>query len=99
MRNADLLLITSFNEAAPMIIDEAYCLGIPILSTATTSAREMILERGCGWVCENSQISINQYLKEILLNRDTLKYVRSRIQSADVDNKKAINQFAELIGK
>ena len=30
---------------------------------------------------------------------DTLKYVRSRIQSADVDNKKAINQFAELIGK
>ena len=99
MCNADLLLITSFNEAAPMIIDEAYCLGIPILSTATTSAREMILERGCGWVCENSQISINQYLKEILLNRDTLKYVRSRIQSADVDNKKAINQFAELIGK
>lgn len=99
MCNADLLLITSFNEAAPMIIDEAYCLGIPILSTATTSAREMILERGCGWVCENSQISINQYLKEILLNRDTLKYVRSRIQSVDVDNKKAINQFAELIGK
>lgn len=98
MCNADLLLITSFNEAAPMIIDEAYFLGIPILSTATTSANEMILDRGCGWVCDNSQFSINRALEEILRNRSALEYVRSRIRYTDADNIKPMKQFAALIG-
>ena len=98
MCNADLLLITSFNEAAPMIIDEAYCLGLPILSTATTSANEMILARGCGWVCGNSQFSINRALEEILRNRSALEYVRSRMRYTDVDNMEPMKQFAALIG-
>ena len=98
MCNADLLLITSFNEAAPMIIDEAYCLGLPILSTATTSANEMILARGCGWVCDNSQFSINRALEEILRNRSALEYVRSRMRYTDVDNMEPMKQFAALIG-
>ena len=98
MCNADLLLITSFNEAAPMIIDEAYCLGLPILSTATTSANEMILARGCGWVCGNSQFSINRALEETLRNRSALEYVRSRMRFTDVDNMEPMKQFAALIG-
>lgn len=98
MRNADLLLITSFNEAAPMIIDEAYCLGLPVLSTATTSTKEMILTRGCGWVCDNSQFSINRSLEEILRNRSALEYVRSQIRYTDVDNIKPMKQFTALIG-
>lgn len=98
MCNADLLLITSFNEAAPMIIDEAYCLGLPILSTATTSTKEMILNRGCGWVCDNSQFSINRSLVEILRNRSVIEYVRSQIRYTDVDNINPMKQFAALIG-
>lgn len=81
-----------------MIIDEAYCLGLPILSTATTSANEMILDRGCGWVCDNSQFSINRALEEILRNRSALEYVRSRIRYTDIDNIKPMKQFAALIG-
>ena len=98
MRNADLLLITSFNEAAPMIIDEAYCLGLPVLSTATTSTKEMILDRGCGWVCDNSQFSINRSLEAILRNHSALEYVRSQIQYTDVDNIKPMKQFVAQIG-
>lgn len=97
MRSADLLLITSYNEAAPMIIDEAYCLGLPVLSVATTSAKEMISDRGCGWVCENSQPSINGSLEEILRGSGALEQVRARIRCADADNKKAMDQFAVLI--
>ncbi len=98
MRNADLLLMTSFHEAAPMVIDEACCLGLPVLSTATTSTQEMILRRGCGWVCGQSQDSINSTLEEILRGRSARERVRSQIQGMDIDNKQAMSQLEKLIG-
>ena len=42
MKNADYLLVPSRHEAAPMVFDEANILGLPVISTETTSAREMI---------------------------------------------------------
>ena len=98
MRNADLLLMTSFHEAAPMVIDEACCLGLPVLSIATTSTQEMILRRGCGWVCGQSQDSINSALEEILRGRSARERVRSQIQGMDIDNKQAMSQLEKLIG-
>lgn len=98
MRNADLLLMTSFHEAAPMVIDESCCLGLPVLSTATTSTQEMILRRGCGWVCGQSQDSINSALEEILQGRSARERVRSQIQGMDIDNKQAMSQLEKLIG-
>ena len=98
MRNADLLLMTSFHEAAPMVIDEACCLGLPVLSTATTSTQEMILRRGCGWVCGQSQDSINSALEEILRGRSARERVRSQIQGMDIDNKQEMSQLEKLIG-
>ena len=38
MRAADVLLIPSFSEAAPMVIHESALLGTPILTTETSSA-------------------------------------------------------------
>ena len=87
------------DEAAPMVIDEARCLGLPVLSTATTSAQEMIIDRGCGWVCDNSQFSINHSLEAVLQNQSGLEHVRSLIRFSDVGNKKAMDQLCELIGK
>lgn len=98
MLNADLLLITSYHEAAPMIIDEAYCLGLPVLSVSTTSSAEMILDRGCGWVCANSQSAINRTLEEILRNSSLLKTVRLYNRHSEVDNKETMSQFTSLIG-
>lgn len=97
MLNADLLLITSYNEAAPMIIDEAYCLGLPVLSVATTSSEEMILDRGCGWVCENSQLAINKSLEEILRDSSSLETVRLHIRYNEINNEKTIGEFTSLI--
>ena len=55
IKAADLLLIPSYSEAAPLVIGEAAALGTPILSVETSSAREMIAETGYGWVCDNSE--------------------------------------------
>lgn len=51
MINADYLLVPSLHEAAPMVFDEANILELPIISTNTTSANEIVLSND-GIVCE-----------------------------------------------
>jgi glycosyltransferase involved in cell wall biosynthesis len=98
MKNADFLFIPSYHEAAPLVIDEALCLGIPILSTETTSSTDMIVERNCGWVCENSQKSINEKLYEVINNPDTISKIKTRIRTAFYcDNSVALKQLHQLI--
>ena len=63
MKGADYLLHPSIHEAAPMVFDEAKVLGLPILSTDTTSAKEMLAE--CDIVCENSVQGLQQALLHI----------------------------------
>ena len=99
MCNADLLLITSYHEAAPMIIDEAYCLGLPVLSTDTTSAKEMILDRDCGWVCGNDQDSLNKALAAVLKDVDNIRRMKEQLFQGCPDNGRASRAFYRLIGE
>lgn len=99
MVNADLLLITSYHEAAPMVIDEAYVLGIPVLTVETTSSREMVIERACGWVCDNSQKGINEALVSVLTQSEELRKKKDDLVKKMVNNMEASNQFEELIGE
>lgn len=97
MKNADLLLIPSFHEAAPLVIDEARCLGLPVLSTKTTSTEEMIIKTNSGWMCENNQDSLNQKLLEIVLQKNILKSKKQEMQNIQIDNSIAMQNFYSLI--
>ena len=99
MKNADLLLVTSYHEAAPMVIDEAYVLGLPVLTVETTSSREMVSERHCGWVCGNSQNEINECLTGILKNNSQLTQMKAGLKNNVSDNSEAAAQFAKIIGE
>lgn len=97
MQAADVLLIPSFSEAAPMVIGEAACLGTPILTTETSSAREMVEQPGLGWVCENTVEGIQTGLEELLSRPEALQEKRAHMQALAFDNTCARKQFAELI--
>ena len=98
MKNADLMLIASYHEAAPLVIDEAISLGVPVLSTATTSSDDMILDRECGWVCENEQSAINEALLRVVSNIDALQRMKeSVLDKRLVNNDVARKQFKEII--
>ena len=98
MKNADILLIASYHEAAPLVIDEAISLGVPVLSTATTSSDDMILDRGCGWVCENEQSAINDAFLSVVSNVDDLKRMKASVLDKRlVNNDVARKQFEEII--
>lgn len=97
MKNADLFLLTSYHEAAPMVIDEAYILGVPTLATRTNSSDEMITERECGWVCENDQQSLNEMLRMVLKDQEALRAKKDELCSRVIDNSKAAQQFRKLV--
>ena len=80
-----------------MAIDEAACLGIPVLTTQTTSADEMVTESQRGWVCENHQHALNRALTELLREPELLRNKKMQLAGVRVDNRLAVEQFRLLI--
>lgn len=83
MKNADFLIVPSYHEAAPVIFQEAVELQLPILTTRTTSADEMVgtkygmvvdnnddaLKEGILRFLANPQVWINRFKKDGLLSQ------------------------------
>jgi len=97
MKNADLFMLTSYHEAAPMVFDEAACLGVPVLATQTTSTQEMIVQSGCGLVCENSQKGINEALLSLALNREKIIEIRAHISKSHFENDASVNRLISIL--
>lgn len=87
---ADMLLIPSFNEAAPMVYHEALCFSTPIFTTDTSSAKELC--GGYGWIVENDDEKIEEALSDIILNKRLIK-----IDALEMSNEKALKDFSSLI--
>lgn len=97
IKAADLLLIPSYSEAAPLVIGEAASLGTPVLSTETSSAREMIEETGYGWVCKNTESDMRGALWEMIGNQNDLETQRHALLQLCSDNTKALRDFYACI--
>lgn len=99
MKAADLLLIPSVSEAAPMVIHEAASLGTPILSTETSSAKEMISDMQLGWVCDNSIEGIAKSFNDLVTNRILIDEKKVKLQNMNWENKQAMVQFENLLNQ
>ena len=58
-----------------MVIGECWALGVPIISTETSSAKEMVEDEKIGVVCDNSEDGIYIAVKDFLdgkINMDSL---------------------------
>lgn len=98
IKNADIFLLPSFHEAAPMVFNEAKYLGIPIVTTNTTSAIEMVREGIEGIVCDNNEEGIYKAIKKILDDPDIIKAYKSSLVKQRYTNSDAMEQFRRLIG-
>lgn len=78
MKNADCLLVPSYHECAPMVFKEASILHLPILTTNTLSAVELVKEKGIGWVCDNTDegllVGLNKVVDLLKTKQYTLNY-------------------------
>ncbi len=66
IKNATALLISSLHEAAPMVYGECATLQVPIITTNTCSAKEMVENRNLGLVVDNSESGIETILRQVL---------------------------------
>ena len=80
-----------------MVIDEAVCLGLPVLTVKTTSSEEMVILRQAGWVCDNDQDALNAALLKLLADPKSIQAVKTGLQSRIVDNTVAAKQLRRLI--
>ena len=98
IKKADLFLLTSHHEAAPMVFDEAKFLGIPILATKTTSTYEMIEKDGCGIVCENTQDDITKKMVFVLSSSEALPQIRDNLKKIEFSNDKSVKDLTNVLG-
>ena len=96
IKAADLFLLSSYHEAAPMVIEEARCLGVPVLSTEIISTKEMVTQAKAGWVCANDQQALNEALCRVAGDREQLDRVKAYLMATPMDNQEALAAFASL---
>lgn len=90
MKDADYLFLPSFHEAAPMVFDEAIVLKLPILTTNTLSAKELVSDRNAGVVCDNSDDEIYNMLYSALTAK------KDCFESVNLDMRLNMAQFDAL---
>lgn len=92
IKNADLLFVPSYHEAAPMVFNESACLGVPVFSTKTCSAMELVEKGGIGWVSENNEDSIFETLKNLLIHPEKISEIKEQMTMPN-NNKEALCEF------
>ena len=89
IKNASFFLLPSENEAAPMVFGESAVLGIPIITTNTCSAIELVQNRDIGWVVDNSKEGIKYGIKNAIMG----KYKKKESQKIININENPYKQF------
>ena len=88
IKSSDFLFLGSYHEAAPMVFAEAMFLGIPVVTTNTSSAEELIEDKG--FICDNTEEGIYQILKQIFSDPNILKNKKKKLENYDVKTKEMI---------
>lgn len=74
MTQTDLFLSTSDSEGFSLVIAEAFCLGIPVVSTKTAGPVELIENNQYGILVDDDIDSIYNGVKRILINEKLKEY-------------------------
>ena len=93
-KNSDLLLVPSYDEAAPMVFGEAAFFGLPVFTTNTTSAYELVENAKIGFVAENNDEAIFEGLSDLLKNSDKIS---EKAKNIKISNEQAIAEFNALM--
>ena len=97
IKNADVLFLPSYHEAAPMVINESKCLGVPVITSEIVSSKEMVVQDVEGFICKNDTESIYQTLKDALDHPEKLMICKRILAESHYNNEEAISKFSGLL--
>lgn len=91
---SDLFYLGSYHEAAPMVYSEAMTLGVPVITTRTSSSDELLGDNG--FICDNTEEGIYVEFKKILNNKEEIMDVKNKLKNYFYDNDKIKNKFNDF---
>lgn len=94
-KKAELSILVSYNEAAPMIYNESQLLGTPVFTTRTLSADEMVGDYG--FVCDNTDDGIYSGLKHILSHPELIKEKQNKLRTFEYNNDQIVKKLLSNI--
>lgn len=80
IKNADLLVCSSYSEAYPIVIGESFALGTPVLGTRCSGVCEWIEQDQSGLLVENSESSLYEGIRAVLSDERILQEYRMRAE-------------------
>lgn len=92
---ADLFVLVSYYEAAPMVYNESMLLGTPIFTSNIISSQEMI--QNYGFICENDENGIYNMLKHLLKNKELVNEKQKLLKNFDYNNDEIVSKLLKLI--
>ena len=95
INNADLFLLPSLYEAAPMVYAEAMTLGVPVLTTRIISSNELVGD--LGFECANSEDGVYKGLKQILENPKLISEKKNLLLNYHYDNERIKEKLYEMV--
>ncbi len=96
MKKHDAMLLPSRHEGKPMVVTEAFIMGLVPVVTEYTSAHEQIKNGVDGLVFENNTEALYEGLRELLKNPSVLSPLKEKIIATDYGNQEEILRFDSL---
>lgn len=98
VKAADLFVCSSQKEGYSTAVTEALILGVPVISTDVSGARELI-NNNCGVVCENNELMVFKSIKETIVNKALYNQYKNNavLRSKTISLENSLNDFEILI--
>lgn len=96
--NMSMFFLPSRWEGKPMVVTEAFMMGLPSLVTEYSSAREQVRDGVDGIIVENSEQGIYEGLLRIIEHPEVIDKLKQHVLNTDYSNTEEMIKVEELIG-
>ncbi len=98
IKNSDLLINVSYNEAAPVTFFESKALGTPVFATETVSAGELLNHDVDSFICPNSEDGISVGFERLISNRQLVLNAKEVLKNYDFNNDNSLEKIKGFVG-
>ncbi len=98
-RNADVFVLSSDYEGAPIVVDEALICGTPVISTDFESIFEQVEDGDNGIIVDKTPEALGKAMILVMSNVELLKRINNNAKKYISSNQKSVTTFLQLISE
>lgn len=96
MKYADVLLLCSYYEAAPMLYSEAKYFKKPVFTTHISSSNEMLENGKYGIICNNNETDMTASFSQFVSNKSEYDLIKKNLNSVTYNENTMIQEFEAI---